>query len=116
MTQIIINDLTTIILSILFPLARWATIEMPSNRPPKFAIATGEWQTVKSTPCCRQPNHCVLNRRHTMATPESMLTSSNQSVSIKHVVFDHITISGPPIYSDFGVRTPEAGDIEGIIF
>ena len=45
------NSLTTIILSILFPLARWATTEMPSNSPPKFPIATGEWATAKRTPC-----------------------------------------------------------------
>ena len=31
MTQNIINYLTIIILSILFPIARWGTIEMPSN-------------------------------------------------------------------------------------
>ena len=47
MTQKIklINYFTTIILSILF--------EMPSNSPPKFPIATGEWATAKHTPCCR---------------------------------------------------------------
>ena len=33
---------TTIILSILFPIARWATIEMHSNSPPKFTIVVGE--------------------------------------------------------------------------
>ena len=51
MTQEIINYLTTIIFSILFPLARWATIERPSNSPPTFPIATEEWATVKRTPC-----------------------------------------------------------------
>ena len=50
MTQKIINDLTTIILSNLFPLARWATIERPSNSQPTFPIATGEWATAKRTP------------------------------------------------------------------
>ena len=50
MTQKIINYLTTIILSILFPLAQWASIEMPSNNAPKFPIATGEWATAKRTP------------------------------------------------------------------
>ena len=34
-----------------FPLARWATIGMHSNSPPKFPIATGEWGTAKYTPC-----------------------------------------------------------------
>ena len=42
------NSLTTIILSILFPLALWATIEIPSNRPHKFSIAVA---TGKRTPC-----------------------------------------------------------------
>ena len=32
-----------IILSILFPLAQWATIDMHSNSPSKFQITTGEW-------------------------------------------------------------------------
>ena len=44
-------SLTTIILSILFPLTWWVTIEMPSNSPPKFTIATDEWATAKRTPC-----------------------------------------------------------------
>ena len=51
MVQKIISSLTTIILSILFPLARWATIEMLSNSPPTFPIAPGEWATTKGTPC-----------------------------------------------------------------
>ena len=50
MVQKIIISLTTIILSILFPLARWATIEMLSNSPPTFPIAPGEWATTKGTP------------------------------------------------------------------
>ena len=41
------SALTTIILSILFPLARRATIEMLSNSPPTFPIAPGEWATTK---------------------------------------------------------------------
>ena len=41
-TEKIINSLTTIILSILFPLAWWSTIERPSNSPPIFPIAAGE--------------------------------------------------------------------------
>ena len=48
----IIHSLTTIILSILFPLSQLATIEIPSNSPPKFINATGEWATAKRTPCC----------------------------------------------------------------
>ena len=40
-----------ILLSILFPIVRWATIEMHSNCPPKFPIATGEWATAKHIPC-----------------------------------------------------------------
>ena len=40
MAQNIINDLTTIILSILFKLDRWVTNEMHSNSPPKFPMAT----------------------------------------------------------------------------
>ena len=51
MTPKIINYLTTIILSILFPLARWMTIERPSNSPPTFPIAPGDWATAKRTPC-----------------------------------------------------------------
>ena len=39
----IINYLTTRILSILFPLARWVTIEIPSISPLK-------WETAKRTP------------------------------------------------------------------
>ena len=50
-TQEIINYLTTIILSILFPLARWETIARPSNSPSTFPIATGEFATAKHTPC-----------------------------------------------------------------
>ena len=50
MVQKIISSLTAIILSILFPLARWATIEMLSNSPPTFPIAPGEWATTKGTP------------------------------------------------------------------
>ena len=50
MVQKIISSLTTIILSILFPLARWATIEMLSNSPPTSPIAPGEWATTKGTP------------------------------------------------------------------
>ena len=49
----IINYLTTmnyILLKILFPLARSATIEMPPNSQPKFLIATGKWATAKHTP------------------------------------------------------------------
>ena len=42
MTQEIINSLTTIILSNLFPLAQRATIERPSNSPTAFPIATGD--------------------------------------------------------------------------
>ena len=53
MVQKIISSLTAIILSILFPLARWATIEMLSNSPPTFPIAPGEWATTKGTPCHR---------------------------------------------------------------
>ena len=45
----IINDLTSIILSILFLLARWATIEMHSNCPPKFPIAKVSGQPLKAT-------------------------------------------------------------------
>ena len=37
MEQIIIDSLTTTILPILFLLARWATIEMPSNTTPKIS-------------------------------------------------------------------------------
>ena len=51
MAQKIINSLTTIILSILFPLTRWVTIEMPSNSSPTFPITTGELATAKRTPC-----------------------------------------------------------------
>ena len=51
MAHTIINYLTTIILSILFPLARRATIEMPSNSTPKFPIATGKLATAKRIPC-----------------------------------------------------------------
>ena len=51
MEQKIINYLTTIILSILFPIAGWATIEMHSNNPTKFSITKGECATVKHTPC-----------------------------------------------------------------
>ena len=40
MAQTILNYLTTIILSILFPLARWATIKMPSNNPPNSVMAS----------------------------------------------------------------------------
>ena len=47
----IINSLTTIILSILFLLARWTTIEMPSNSPPTFPFATGGYATANRTPC-----------------------------------------------------------------
>ena len=41
MERKIINYLTTMILSILFPLAWWATIEMHSNSPPNFQIVSG---------------------------------------------------------------------------
>ena len=51
MAHTIINSLTTIILTIFFPLTQWATIEMTSNSPQKFQIAT----TAKHTPC----NECV---------------------------------------------------------
>ena len=51
MIQKIISTLTTIILSILYPLARRATIERLSNSPPTFLIAPGEWATAKGTPC-----------------------------------------------------------------
>ena len=47
----IINFLINIILSILFSLARWATIEIPSNSQPKLSIAAGEWAVIKRTPC-----------------------------------------------------------------
>ena len=50
MLQKMISSLTIIILSILFPLARWATIEIFSNSPPTFPIAPGEWATAKGTP------------------------------------------------------------------
>ena len=46
----IIYKYIAIILSILFPLIWWATSEMPSNSPPKFPIAMGEWATAKHTP------------------------------------------------------------------
>ena len=35
----------------MFPIARWATTEMPSNSTPTFIIATGDWMTVKLTHC-----------------------------------------------------------------
>ena len=50
MVQKMISSLTTIILSIVFPLARGATIKMLSNSPPTFPIAPGEWATAKGTP------------------------------------------------------------------
>ena len=50
MEQKIINYLTTIILSILFPLARWVPIEMHSNSPPQFPIVTGEWRPLYAHP------------------------------------------------------------------
>ena len=50
------SSLTTIILSTLVPLARWATIEMLSNSPPTFPIASGEWATAKGTPCHMLPH------------------------------------------------------------
>ena len=64
MVQKIISSHTTIILSILFPLAQWATIEMLSNSPPTFPIAPGEWATTKGTPCTQ--GRCTL-LRHTRA-------------------------------------------------
>ena len=51
MAHKMIHFLTTIILSILFLLARWTTIEMPSNSPLKFPIAMGEWAIAKCIPC-----------------------------------------------------------------
>ena len=48
MPQKMINSVTNIILSIIFPLARWTAIEMPSNKPPILPIAVGECATVKS--------------------------------------------------------------------
>ena len=57
MTQKIINSLTIIILSILFPLARWATIEMPTNRQSSFSTATGDWANAKRTLWYRVDSH-----------------------------------------------------------
>ena len=51
MEQKIMNYIATIILSVLFPLARWATIEMHSNRAQKFPLGAGELATAKRTPC-----------------------------------------------------------------
>ena len=65
MEQKIINYLTTIVLSILYPTAWWATIEMHSNSPPKFPITMGEWANAKRAPCeCAVKNRlslCFLN-------------------------------------------------------
>ena len=40
MEEKIITYLTTLILSIIFPITRWVAIEMHSNSPPEFTIAT----------------------------------------------------------------------------
>ena len=69
-TGMVFNDtendkLSHIILSILFQIAQWVTIEMPSNSPLTFPIAVGEWATAKRTPCsiCTPDRSSVVRNR-----------------------------------------------------
>ena len=69
MAHKVLNSLTTIILSSLFPLAQWVTIEMPSNSPPKFLA------NAKHTPWTMLTNLYVcgimLLLRAVLNTPEA---------------------------------------------
>ena len=59
-----------IILSILFSLARWATIKMPSNSPPKFPITPGEKATamLNAHPVIHNANTPKVHHLTTMRT------------------------------------------------
>ena len=81
MAQKILNYLATIILLILFPFACWATIEMPSNCPPKFAIARA---TAKRTPYTKR----TLNISHFMVFHRAKHTHFKINIEINKVVIE----------------------------
>ena len=88
MAHKIINYLTTIILPILFLLARWPTNEMHSKSPPKFPIATDEWTTAKRTHCDGYTNCEICKANTTKDIVEHFLldcealTSTRQYVTV----------------------------------
>ena len=97
MVQKIISSLTTIILSILFPLARWATIEMLSNSPPTFPIAPGEWATTKGTPCDTRvyTNITQIENSDSLQTDLNYiyLWAINNNMLFNHQKFNYISFS-----------------------
>ena len=104
MAHKIINNLTTILLSILLSLSSWDTIQMPSNSPPTFAIATWEWATAKLTPI-RCPQLVPANAFNAVF----LLATSMQCVLNEKNISKYTP-------SNFGLRTRGSSESSVLIF